>query len=125
MTTYKKDKETGEWILKSEWNEKYADRPMGRGPMIINRKFENYVSPTSGEVITSFRQREEDMRAAGCVDYEPSLKDEIDRNVKIEDQKLEKDLDNTVDEVFDSMSGEKREKLAKEIVSSDIGYERN
>ena len=125
MTTYMIDKETRELILKSEWIEKYGESPKQRGPMIINRSFENYVSPTSGEVITSHRMRDEDMKASGCVDYESSLKQEIDQNVIKEEQKLEKELDNTVDQLFDGMSGEKREKLAKEVVSSDINYERN
>lgn len=117
MTTYMLDKETRQLIPKSEWWEKYGEEPQGRGPMIINRKFENYVSPTSGETITSFRQREEDMKASGCVDYEPTLKDEIDRNVIKQEQQLDAMVDETVEHTIAAMPARKREQLESELMS--------
>lgn len=112
------DKESDEMILKSEWIEKYGE-PVKRGLMIINRKFESYISPTSGQVISSFKQREEDMKSSGCVDYEPSLKGEIDRNIEIADQQLEAKIEDSIDHAISALPARKQELLEQEL-NSDV-----
>lgn len=125
MATYMLDKETRELIPKSEWVEKYGESPK-RGILIINRKFEAYESPVTGEVITSFRHREEDMKAAGCVDYEPSLKGEIDKNIEMADKQLEAKMDADVENMIRELPARKQEQLEQELVSgADISVERN
>ena len=99
--TYKKDEETGEWITKSEWNKKYYDGPAKRGPMIINRSFDAYESPiTPGKVISTHRQRDAEMKENNCVDYEPSLRNEITKNVDNADAALELKIDREFDQTI-------------------------
>lgn len=81
---------------------------------------ESYVSPASGKVISSYRQRREDMLKTGCVDYEPSLKKECDQRIKCEERQLDKAVDETVEREIDSMPGREREKLGKELESNNI-----
>lgn len=74
-----------------------------------------YESPVSGEVITTQRQRANDLAASNCIEYEPGMKQDADRRV-IEDEKR---LDAMVDETFDrelaALPSDKREMLVNEI----------
>jgi len=97
-------------------------------PTMVNcdmQPWDRYVSPASGKVITSYKERKEDMAATGCVDYEPSLKHHITRHMEAEDAKLEKAMDETVEGEIEKMPARKREKLAEELTSgADIEYTR-
>lgn len=94
-------------------------------PFFVKGQFDAYESPITGEVITSMRQREKEMKEHGCVDYEPTLRKEIDANAKREEQKLEKMVDETVDYEISNMPARKREKLEQELTAgADINYER-
>lgn len=126
MATYRIDKETRELIPKDEWIRKYGDEPRGKGPMIIVKgKWDAYESPITGEIITSARQRENEMKEHDCVDYEPSLRGEADRKVREEEAKLERKIDETVDHEISTMPAVKREKLFEELKSGvDIEVER-
>jgi len=84
-----------------------------------------YVSPTTGNLITSHKQRKQDMRNSGCVDYEPSLKKNYKRSEREEELKIEKSLDNTVDEIYEKMPSQKKEMLERELTNgADIEYKR-
>jgi len=124
MPTYMIDKETRELIPKSEWVKKYGESPKS-GIMIINRKFEAYESPITGEVITSHRRRDEDMKASGCVDYEPSLKGEIERDLDRADKELETKMGDDMEHMIKEMPARKQEQLEQELNSGlDISLER-
>lgn len=79
-----------------------------------------YVSPTTGKLITSYKERKEDMRASGCIDYEPSMKEHAAQVRKRKDAELDKKIDEVVDKEIDAMSGDKRDQLAKEMTTHDV-----
>lgn len=89
-------------------------------PTMLNcdmQNWDSYVSPTSGKYITSYRQRKEDMKASGCVDYEPSMKKVQSNNIKAMDDALDKKVDETVEKEWDKMPTHKRERLASELTA--------
>jgi len=74
-----------------------------------------YRSPIDGRPITTAAQRREDMARNDCVEYEPGMRQDVDRRV-IEDEKA---LDRAVDETFDreiaKMPAAKLERLDAEM----------
>lgn len=80
-------------------------------------KFEPYESPTTGRWITSKAQRREDMKSSGCVDYEPSMKQEMERKRIAEDAELDRKIDSHIEETIYNMPARNRERLAAEIDS--------
>lgn len=74
-----------------------------------------YQSPIDGRPITNQRERREDLARNGCVEYEPGMRQDVDRRV-IEDEKA---LDRAVDETFDreisKMPAAKLERLDAEM----------
>ena len=92
---------------------------------MIAPAFESYESPITGSHIGSKVKRNEDLARSGCVEYEPSLKEENDRRVKEDERRLDKEVDKTVDKMWDSMSSQKRENLARELTSgAELEYTR-
>jgi len=87
--------------------------------------WDRYVSPASGKVITSYKERRQDMAETGCVDYEPSMRKNITQHMETEDAKLEKAMDETVEGEIEKMPARKKEKLAEELTSgADCEYTR-
>jgi len=87
--------------------------------------WDSYVSPATGEYISSKKQRKEDMKRSGCVDYEPSLKNDFKKRQREEELKLDKQLDQTVDSIFESMPSKKKEMLERELSTGvDLEYTR-
>jgi len=76
-----------------------------------------YHSPIDGRSITTAAQRREDMARNDCVEYEPGMRQDVDRRV-IED---EKSIDRAIDETFDremaKMPIAKRERLDAEMTA--------
>jgi hypothetical protein len=66
-TTYVQDKETGKWIEKWEWEEKYGDKPLGQAPMIMS-DIKEYRSTIDGSVISSRNKHRQHLREHGCVE---------------------------------------------------------
>jgi len=97
-------------------------------PTMVNcdmQPWDRYISPASGKVITSYKDRKRDMAETGCVDYEPSMVKHQTKHMEYEDAKLEKAMDETVEEEIEKMPARKREKLAEELTSgADIEYTR-
>lgn len=92
-------------------------------PDIAN--WDRYISPASGKLITSKKQRKEDMKRNGCVDYEPSLKQEFKKTQRENELKLDKGLDQTVDSIFESMPSDKKAELERELSTGvDLEYTR-
>lgn len=89
-------------------------------PTMINcdmQSWDSYISPVSGKLITSYKDRKRDMEEHGCVDYEPSLKKHVTKHMETEDAKLEKRMDETVEQLIESMPVRKKEKLESELNS--------
>lgn len=77
--------------------------------------FPAYQSPTTGRLITSRNERREDLKRSGCVEYEPSMKDEMLRRHAKEDADLDKKVDEHVEKTIYEMPVQQREKLVSEL----------
>ena len=97
-------------------------------PTMLNcdiQPWDHYISPVSGELITSYKQRREDMKRHDCVDYEPSLTKHVTQHMHDEEAKLDKAMGETVEKEILNMPANKREKLASELESgADCEYTR-
>lgn len=94
-------------------------------PTMIAPSFEDYQSPIDGKPITSKKKRIEDLARSGCVPYEPTLRQEIDHNLKNQETALEKAMDRTVESQYEAMTTRQREQLGKELqAGADITYHR-
>lgn len=77
--------------------------------------WDRYISPVSGKPITSYKERKADMERHGCVDYEPSLRKNISKDIERNEAKLEQKIDETVEAQIHAMPARKREKLESEL----------
>lgn len=77
--------------------------------------FPAYQSPTSGKWIQSRTQRREDLKASNCVEYEPSMKQEMEKRHAAEDAALDKKVDEHVEKEIYSMDSKTRDKLVGEL----------
>lgn len=96
-------------------------------PTMINcdmANWDRYESPCSGKLITSYKEREKDMKEHGCVDYDPGMREDSVSNQKRTDAKIEKDIDNTVEAAFEAMPTRKKETLENELKYSNLEYAR-
>lgn len=92
-------------------------------PTMVNcdiQPWDRYVSPATGKVITSYKERKADMEASGCVDYEPSLKAEGKKRLKQEEAKIDKEIEKTVEKQIESMDSKTRERLGNELKYADL-----
>lgn len=93
---------------------------------MIAPTFEAYESPITGKPITTKQQRIEDLKRSGCVPYESGMVEEGNRRLAAEEYKLEKALDETVDEQIEKMSPRQHEKLEESLKSGvEVEYGRN
>lgn len=83
----------------------------------IHADFPPYESPVTGKMITSRRERREDLARSGCVEYEPSMLQESERKRAAEDAALEKKIDEHVEAEIINMDARTREKLVSELQS--------
>ena len=101
------------WINKCELDNgvRHLEAP------VIFGNIEPYESPIDGRVISSRTQHREDLIRSGCVEYEPSMKQEMERKRISEDAALDKKVDAHVEETIYKMPARKREKLESELQS--------
>lgn len=84
-----------------------------------------YQSPIDGRVINSRAQRREDLKRHGCVEYEPSMKDHVEKRRAAEDSALEAKMEQTIEAEIHAMPARKREKLVSELANgADVEYAR-
>lgn len=87
-----------------------------RAPMAFVQQDVHYTSPIDGRPITSMAQRKEDLARSGCMEYDPEMKTDRLRNIKLADEALENSIGETVDATVAAMPGRKREKLSEELL---------
>ncbi len=93
--------------------------------IIVKKSFDAYESPSSGEVVSNYAQRKEDLARTDCVEYDPEMKTEQMNNVKADDAKIDSLVDETVEREFAVMPAIKKEKLVNEMASTELEYTRN
>lgn len=85
----------------------------------------DYECPITGKAITSKHAHEENLRRHDCRIYEPGETQANARAAAEADAAFDRGLDETVEKLYDAMPGEKKEKLANELLSgADIAIER-
>ena len=86
-------------------------------PNFLKKREVNYQSPIDGRPIQSEKARREDMARSGCVEYDPGVKQDYQRRIERDEQKLDKQVDQTVEKLFDTMPARKKELLVSELKS--------
>lgn len=84
-------------------------------PQHMRYDWSGYESPIDGRPITNMKQRAEDMARNDCIEYDPGMKQDVDRRVKESDLLLDKLVDETIEREFDSMPILKKERLTAEL----------
>jgi len=96
-----------------------SDQPMTKviltAPMGFVQQDVHYQSPVTGEVITSRTARANDLAKHNCVEYDPGMKQDYQRRIADEEARIEKNVDQTVDQFFDALPARKKEKLLAEV----------
>lgn len=75
----------------------------------------HYKCPITNRPITTKQQHEDNLARQNCRVYEPSERETNARRRKEAEQELDKSIETTVEQQFDSMPTEKRERLANEL----------
>lgn len=87
--------------------------PVVHIPASMRWDFEPYESPSSGNIITTQAQRKRDMANTCCIEWEPGMKQDTERNRKASEDKLMRDMGETVERKLSEMSGEDLQQLEK------------
>lgn len=74
-----------------------------------------YDSPIDGRPITSKQQRIDDLRRNHCIEYDPEMKKDAERNRKDMEAALDRSVDATVEEAISKMDVRTKEKLDSEL----------
>lgn len=98
------------WARKVEMMQRPQKAPMG----FVQRDV-CYDSPIDGRAITNKHARIEDMRRAGCVEYDPGMRQDYERRIEREQASLEAKVEETVDREIASMPAVKKERLQAEM----------
>lgn len=75
----------------------------------------DYRSPVDGRLVSGRKARRDDLARNGCVEFEPSLRGEIDKRVRTEEAQLERAIEETVEREIHEMPVRKREALIGEM----------
>ena len=66
----------------------------------VQAEIPTYVSPATGELIGSRAQRREDLKKSGCIEWDPGMRTQIEKNrqstIKTNMAKVEAGIDNIV-----------------------------
>lgn len=124
MPTYKRDPETNEWLLKSDWNARFPKGYTDTGFTIINKSFDAFESHASGKIISNHAERREDMAREGCIEYDPEMRKDYQRNIEQGEREMDKKVDEVVEREFAAMSTADKENVAKEMATTKEEYTR-
>lgn len=97
-----------------------------RAPMGFVQADVCYDSPIDGRHITSRQARLDDMARAGCIEYDPGMKQDHARRIADSDAALDKAVETAVESQIHAMPARKREMLDAELRrGADIGITRS
>ncbi len=100
------------------WEEKVAMMQGKRhfnAPMIFISPDIHYDSPIDGRPITNLQARQEDLARSGCIPYDPEMRTDGERRQKEGEEKLDRQVDETVEQMVAKLPHRKLEKLAAEM----------
>lgn len=86
--------------------------------------WDRYISPSTGKLITSYKDRKRDMQESGCIDYDPGMKAHAAKIRQDKEKELDKKIDETVEKQITAMNSDQRDRLAKELTTKDIAIEK-
>jgi hypothetical protein len=86
-----------------------------------------YDSPVTGEPITSWAARRNDLAKHNCRPYDPEQKTDYQRRIKEADASLDKSIDEHVERTVEKMDTKTRGKLYSDLVDKhlDVDYVRS
>ncbi len=86
-----------------------------------------YDSPVTGEPITSWAKRQEDLKRTNSVPYDPGMKQDHERKLKEAEVALDKSIDQHVERAIEKMPTAKRGKLYSELTEqgTSLGLQRH
>lgn len=102
-----------------------ASRVIGLVQIAVSPVDYTYDCPITGKPITSKRAHEENLKRQGCRILETGEKDYNEKRRLESEASLDRAIDQTVEKAIDQMPSEKREQLARELVSgTDVSVDR-
>jgi len=124
---YIQNSDDGKLYPYDEYVEKFGKPEQRTKPNsnVINRFFDAYESPTTGRTIRNHSERNEDLKESNCVEYDPSMVAESERNIKNENAKLELQVDREIERTIRTMSSDKQGSLEQELrAGADLSVDR-
>lgn len=93
-------------------------------PLMVKAQPEcRYDSPVTGEHITTWQQRRNDLARTGSIPYDPEMKTDLQRRLKDEEAAMEKSMDQHVERSIEKMSTKQRGKLFSELTEQGVTAE--
>lgn len=80
----------------------------------------SYTCPVTGDYISSKHQHENNLRKQGCRVQEPGEKEEFFRRRDWAEKQVDAKVDESLERTWETLPSDTREKLANEVVASDI-----
>ena len=93
-------------------------------PLLVKvRESIAYDSPIDGRIITTWAERQEDLKRNGCREYDPEMKKDAARFRDEQDTALETAIEQTAEELVEKMPTKQRGKLMSEMTDQGLTLE--
>ena len=79
-----------------------------------------YTSPIDGHLVSGRAASSEDLRQNGCLEWEPGIKEDGLRSRAESEQRLDQEVEETIESAITAMPARKRERLEQETLASNI-----
>ena len=76
-----------------------------------------YDSPIDGRPVTTRQQRIDDMKRAGCIEYDPGMKQDHARRLQEQEAQLDRSVETYVEREFHKMPAQAKERLSNELAA--------
>ena len=101
----------------------FADQIIS-APLLVSAQPEcRYDSPVTGEPITNWQQRRNDLARTGSMPYDPGMKTDLENRRKDEERAIDRSIDRHVEASIEKMSTKKRGKLYSELTEQGVTAE--
>jgi hypothetical protein len=93
-------------------------------PLLVKVQPEcRYDSPITGEPVTTWAARQDDLKRHDCIPYDPLMKQDHERRLAEQEARLEQAVDEDVEAAIEKMPTAKRAKLYSEMVEQGMDTE--